>query len=111
MTPTYLGAVGGEILTSVVERLPAEVRRFVMSNVCFIVVGESHGHGQTWNKRWIRPAHGSAGDDVAEWVIALSEGGMIERVVAHEIAHAWRGHAEGAESEAEAERLASEWGF
>jgi hypothetical protein len=50
-------------------------------------------------------------------VIVLSEDGITERLIPHEIAHAWSNHGgivsatEEEEEEEEADRLATEWGF
>jgi hypothetical protein len=99
------------LLNEVVATLPQEVQRFVGNNVCFIVVGPSHGHGQTWHRRDLRPAqHWGEEPGMADWIITLSDDGMTRHTVAHEIAHAFQAHnGEGPEVEAEADRLASEW--
>ncbi len=102
-----------KLLNEVTAALPQQVQRFVMERVCFIVVGSAHGHGQTWNRRYLKPAQ-AWGDDPepAEWVITLSEDGITQQIVAHEIAHAFEAHnGEGPEVEAEADRLAAKWGF
>ena len=102
-----------KLLNEVAAALPQQVQRFVMEKVCFIVVGSAHGHGQTWHKRSLRPSQ-AWGDDpeLAEWIITLSEDGITQQIVAHEIAHAFQAHnGEGPEVEAEADKLASEWGF
>ena len=101
----------------VADKLPKDVQKFVMENACFIAVGSRHGHGQTWHKRHLKPATRWESNDPAEfndpadWIITLCEDGLNEHVIAHEIAHAYKGHTEGIEAEEEADRLAEEWCF
>ena len=115
MTPVaYLGGSPKvqRLLDRVTAQLPPEVESFVVQQICFIAVGASHGHGQTWNRRHINPSQAWE-SGVAEWVVVLTEERVTERLAAHEIAHAWSGHGDGPrdKEEEEANRLATQWGF
>ena len=88
-------------LRRTLSRLPADVLEFALARCRFAAVGPDI------------VAQTLPPDD--RWVILLREGEMDESVVAHEIAHAYRGHvrstaADEAAQEAEARALARLWG-
>ncbi len=93
------------VIYEAVMRVPDDVREFVCDRVIFLSAAWGQAfRGQDWSERWIilvapeLPAEDATG------------------VVAHEIAHAWRGHGErvggySPEEEREACALARAWGF
>jgi hypothetical protein len=106
-----LGFLTGEnerlahVIYEAMMRLPDDVREFVCDRVVFLsgAWGQAF-RGMDWSDKWlILLAH-----DLPE---ADASG-----IVAHEIAHAWRGHGEGnygytADEEREACAVARAWGF
>jgi len=93
------------VIYETIMRLPDEVRAFVCAQVVFF----SSGWGQAFR-----------GMDLSDrWVILLAHKlpeADATSIVAHQIAHAWRGHGEGtygytADEEREACATAKAWGF
>jgi hypothetical protein len=88
-----------------VMRLPDDVRAFVCDQVIFLCTSWGQAfRGRDWSERWIILV---APDLPADDAVG---------VVAHEIAHAWRGHGRGyqhysPEEEREACELVRAWGF
>ena len=79
------------------KRLPEEVREFALDWIQFTSPAEEGAHLLSPSDRW---------------TVVLSEKEQDESVVAHEVAHAWRGHEETSdEREQEVRDLARAWGF
>jgi hypothetical protein len=86
-----------DLIEEVVARLPTEPQSFARSRVVFVAVGERYGHGQTWKHSHLS-AGSSWGDPRGNWVVVVAEDSLTERLIAHEIAHAFLGHdSEGAD--------------
>lgn len=93
------------IIYEAVMRLPDDVRAFVFDHVIFLSAAWGQAfRGRDWSDAWLvmlapnLPAEDATG------------------IVAHEIAHAWRGHGEGrggysADEEQEACAVVQSWGF
>jgi hypothetical protein len=93
------------VIYETVMRLPDEVREFVCDHIVFLsgAWGQAF-RGMDWSHKWLILL-------APELPEADATG-----IVAHEIAHAWRGHGAGTygyrmEEELEACRLALAWGF
>lgn len=80
----------------------------MIQRVSFVTVGRSVG-GLTKRMSGFRNAGRGKSP---EWVVTLSEDGLADYIIAHEIAHAYEAHT-GTRSEREslADLLAATWGF
>jgi len=92
-----------EIIGKVIKRLPEDVRRFIDDNNCQFVSVESDNGMTIHSLDYPKPC----------WLIVLGSD-IDERIVAHEIAHAFlrhRGPVTTVQPQREAWALTSKWGF
>lgn len=91
-------------------RVPEPVRRFALEHVLFVSVGGAPGPGIPYTV--VGLAVPRSRFDEVQWVVPLLDREGVGVTAAHELAHAYLGHARGtAEAEREAAELVRSWGF